>query len=600
MKEYVLAEHGRTQWRIVMPHPAHETVKFACDELQKFVLRMSGAALPVQTELVADGAYEILVGKSGRLAHYGIQVDWDSLGEEGYVVRASDHCLLLAGATPRGTLYAVYAFLEEQLGCRWFASDCARIPKKDRVTYDALDKTDRPAFESREAYWRDAFDGDFAVRNRMNGNKARIGLHQGGRMKFYNFHHSFDDLIPPREWYDSHPEYFSQVKGKRLKEYTQLCLTNPDVLRLCIARVKQWIRQNPDCRVFSVAQNDWDNHCTCPDCSAIDEREGSPAGTMITFVNQLAEEVEREFPDVLIHTFAYQYTRRAPRFVRPRKNVIVRLCSIECCFSHPLNGVLREPLADTPYAYQGGPRTPECASAGQNRFLRDLQDWSKITPRLYVWDYVTQFASYLLPMPNFDVLKSNLQLFRDLGVKGVLEQGNFSHGGGGHLAELEAYLQAKLMWNPDADMDAHMIDFLNGYYGNASAPFVRQYIQLWQQAVRPYHITIFENEFSGFVTDELIEKSMELLGEAMFHAQDGECSKRISKLQTSMNYVLICRMPIGTPGRNALISQLAWQLRKLGIDEIHERWTLDETIAQMRIAQVRSQQVRTIVNDYKM
>ena len=90
MREYVLAEHGRTDWRIVMSHPAHETVKLACDELEKFVQQMSGAALPVQTELVADGEKEILVGRSGRLAHYGIEVDWDELGEEGYVMRAGE------------------------------------------------------------------------------------------------------------------------------------------------------------------------------------------------------------------------------------------------------------------------------------------------------------------------------------------------------------------------------------------------------------------------------------------------------------------------------------------------------------------------------
>ena len=115
MKTHLLAEHGKTAWRIVMAHPAHETVKLACDELFHFVMQMSGAALPVQTELVADGEYEILVGNSGRLAHHGIHVDWDELGEEGFVMQSAEHYLLLAGATPRGTLYAVYAFLEEEL-----------------------------------------------------------------------------------------------------------------------------------------------------------------------------------------------------------------------------------------------------------------------------------------------------------------------------------------------------------------------------------------------------------------------------------------------------------------------------------------------------
>ena len=595
MREYVLAEHGRTDWRIVMSHPAHETVKLACDELEKFVQQMSGAALPVQTELVADGEKEILVGRSGRLAHYGIEVDWDELGEEGYVMRAGEGYLLLAGATPRGTLYAVYAFLEEELGCRWFASDCSLIPKRNRLTFGELNRTDRPAFESREAYWRDAFDGDFAVRNRMNGNKADISVRQGGRMKFYNFHHSFNDLVPVEKYFDAHPEYFSEVNGKRLRERTQLCLSNPEVFHLTVEGVKKWIRENPDCRVFSVAQNDWYNYSTCPECARVDAEEGSPAGSMIRFVNRVAEAIEKDYPNVLIHTFAYQYTRKAPRHVRPRHNVIVRLCSIECCFSHPLNGELIAPL--DPRADE----TPgECKSRGENAFLRDLQDWSRIAERLYVWDYVTQFSNYLIPMPNFDVLDKNLRLFREMGVKGVFEQGNFSHGGGGHLVELEAYLQAKLLWNPDCDMQAHMDDFLRGYYGEAAAPYVREYIELWQRAARPWHVTIGAQEDAPFIRDEVIERSVELLGEALFFTEKQENRARLQKLMLCMEYLLISRMPLGTPGRNALIARFGWEAREAGIDEIHERRVLEETLEQMRAAQYRREQRFEILNDYKM
>lgn len=60
------------------------------------------------------------------------------------------------------------------------------------------------------------------------------------------------------------------------------------------------------------------------------------AGTVIRFVNAVAEAVEQEFPDVIIDTLAYQYTRKPPKLVRSRHNVCVRLCTIECCFVHPL------------------------------------------------------------------------------------------------------------------------------------------------------------------------------------------------------------------------------------------------------------------------
>ncbi|MBO4299488.1 MAG: DUF4838 domain-containing protein [Clostridia bacterium] len=594
--EIVLAESGRTAWRIVMGHPAHETVKLACDELHHFIMEMSGASLPVQTELVSGPDRELIIGPCGRLAAHGVAVDWDALGDEEYVIFAEDSYILLAGRTPRATLYAVYAFLEEELGCRWFASDCALIPRVRRLTCRRTRRTDKPAFESREAFWHDAFDGRFAVRSRMNSNKADISVRQGGRLKFFNFSHSMNDLIPPDEYFDTHPEYFSMVDGARRKDHTQLCLTNPDVLRLCVARVKQWIRDNPDCTVFSVAQNDWENYCTCPDCAAVDAEEGSHAGTMIRFVNQVAEAIEAEYPHVLIHTFAYRYTRKAPRLARPRHNVIVRLCSIECCFSHPLDGKLLAPLS----AGAGKGAHPQCAALGETAFLDDLRAWSRITDRLYVWDYVTQFRNYLLPMPNFDTLQSNLRLFRDIGVRGILEEGNFSQGGGGHLAELEAYLQAKLMWNPDCDVETHMREFLAGYYGEAAAPLVREYIEMWQQAARPWHVGIYETCRSAFITDELIRRAVNTLSEALFLTADPAQRKRLNRLLLGMTYLTLCRMPPDTPGRDALIDRFGWELREAGISEIRERMTPEESLDEMRKSGDSRTWTRRIVNDYKV
>ena len=594
MKEILFAENGRTPWRIVMDHPAHETIKYAADELQQFTEKMCGASLPVQTVLAADGEYDILLGRSSRLAHWGVEADWDSLGEEGYVIRTGEHFILLAGATPRGTLYAVYDFLY-RLGCRFFASDCTVIPKKLTVKFPETDITEKPAFESREAYWRDAYDGDFAVRNRMNSNKADISIRQGGRMKFYNFHHSFSDLVSPDQYFGTHPEYFSMVNGKRLKERSQLCLSNPDVLKLAVAGVKKWIRENPDCRVFSVSQNDWYNYCTCPACAKIDAEEGSPSGSMIRFVNAVAEEVEKEYPNVLIHTFAYQYTRKAPRLVRPRHNVIVRLCSIECCFVHPLDGSTVE--KPEPHREE---RESQCAALGETAFLDDLREWSRITPRLYVWDYVTQFRNYLMPMPNFDVIDKNLRLFRSLGVKGMFEQGNFSHGGGGHLAELEAYLQARLMWNPDEDMEALMQDFLKGYYGEAAAPLVRAYIELWQKAARKSHAPIWCSSRSDFVTDEVIADAVELLCRAKFLTRENPQRARLEKLELGMRYLILARMPEDTPGREALIREFGWQLREAGVSEIHERWTLEDALDAMRAHGAEKEQKRKVSNDYKM
>ena len=82
---------------------------------------------------------------------------------------------------------------------------------------------------------------------------------------------------------------------------------------------------------MSLTQHDNQKYCECENCKALDEANGSHAGTMITFVNTVAERVKAagDYDNVVFDTFAYQYTRKAPTAVVPREDVIVRLCSIE-------------------------------------------------------------------------------------------------------------------------------------------------------------------------------------------------------------------------------------------------------------------------------
>ena len=72
-------------------------------------------------------------------------------------------------------------------------------------------------------------------------------------------------------------------------------------------------------------------------------------GTLLRAVNGVADAVLAEFPDVMVDTLAYHYTRTAPNVTVPRRNVVVRLCSIECNFaqpfSHPSNQAFMKDLS---------------------------------------------------------------------------------------------------------------------------------------------------------------------------------------------------------------------------------------------------------------
>ncbi|MBR6321359.1 MAG: DUF4838 domain-containing protein, partial [Lachnospiraceae bacterium] len=561
-EKYVIADNGRSDWFIVVDRDADEVVRYAAEQLNKYLYRITGALVPYHSNLCARRGPEIRLGFRCRPDGEDGLISLEGLSREGFRIRTTGDNILIASPSSRGILYGVYTFLEKICGCRWFSSRVTRIPRRRRLAFGDLDIAETPAFECRDVYWRDAFDGAFASHNKINSGKADISFKQGGMEKFFNFHHAMFDLVPPDRYFDKHPEYFSEINGERVKK--QLCLSNPEVVKIAAAQVKKWIRDNPDCKIFSIAQNDGGGYCTCPECRALDEAEGSPSASIIRFSNAVAGIVCAEYPDVLLHTFAYHYSRRAPKTLKPHKNIIVRLCDIECSFSKPLE-----------YYYKNEPDSTEA------RFVDDLKSWSDITDHLYIWDYCTNFRHYLLPFPNLASLQENIRLFRRYNVKGMFTEGNFSHGGGGAMAELEAYLQAKLFWDPDIDLEETIDDFLDGYFG-AGAPWIRKYLDLMQEAVEPYKMGIYSGADAPFLTDELLEKCDALFQSAFIAAENDEVRERVDRARLAVTYAKLVRLPLDAPGRDALIDGFGNRLKEYGVSEISERAYIDWSLEKMK------------------
>jgi hypothetical protein len=321
----------------------------------------------------------------------------------------------------------------------------------------------QPAFEYREPYWFAGFDPLWKARNGANGEARLIPKELGGCITYKGFAHTLYPLVPPEKYFGTHPEWYSLINGQRTHENAQLCLSNPELRDFVVRRVKEWLRESPDAKIISMTQNDCGGACQCPTCKGMDDAEGSPAGSMIAFVNYVAEKIEPEFPNVAVDTFAYQYTRKPPKTLKPRPNVIVRLCSIECNFREPLDH-------------------PSNAA-----FLADLEGWSKICQRLYIWDYTTDFANYVLPHPNWFTLGANARLFAKYNVRGVFSEGAYQ-GWGGEMGELRAWVLAQLFWNPQQDDRKLIQEFLEGYYGQASAKPILRYLELEYDAAKGFYL----------------------------------------------------------------------------------------------------------------
>ena len=524
----MIAEDGRTAFQIVLADDASPSTRYAAAELQALLRRISGAMLPIVSDRTPMGAHEIVLGDSAHLVQLGQEIDFDRLGGEGYVIRTVGGSLVIAGGSMRGNLYGVYGLLEDHLGCRWFTPQVSRIPRRQRLAIGPLDQTRIPDLEYREPYVTECLDGDWCARNRMNSSKASLTAKHGGKVTYFGFVHTFGSLVPPDRYFDEHPEYFSQINGRRIRHRTQLCCTNEQVIRIVTEAVRQRMTEHPDATVYSVSQNDGGNPCQCAVCSELVEAEGTNAAPVLHLVNRVAEALADRFGDKAIDTLAYGWSRKPPLTMRPHRNVIVRLCSIECCFAHPL----------------------ETCDHPQNRgFVRDLKGWSQLSNRLWVWNYNTSFRHYLLPFPNQRVRDDNIRFFVSNGVRGVFEQDCYNTTGG-ELSSLGGYVTAKHLWNPAYGEDRAIDEFLQAVYEDA-APFVRQYVDMLHDRVEQanIHVTIRAGLQSEHLDGPLLKRAVTLFDRAEAATRDRpEVLERVRVARASVDYALFERARLGLSG----------------------------------------------------
>jgi hypothetical protein len=491
---------------IVLPQRASDIERYAARELQHHLELVTGQVVSIVREDKLGGRVGLFVGRCKAHAD-----PTTKLAPEGLRVRTIGPALALTG-NGRGVLYAVYAFLEDYLGCRWFTPDCRTWPRSGRIAIGKLDRVYAPPLEYRGGDYPIARPGEFAARVRLNGANHAIAPEQGGNVGVNSLAHTFAALCPPEKHFAEHPEYFSLVKGQRQSGYAQLCLTNPDVLKIAIEGVRKWIKDNPRTSVFSVSQNDTFNYCECSACSKVAEEEGSQAGPMIRFVNAVADAIGKDHPNVAIETLAYQYTRKPPKLTKPRPNVIVCLCSIECCFIHALA------------------TDPHNAS-----FVEDIKGWSRICKRLWIWDYVINYAHSICPFPNLYVLKPNIRFFIENGVRGIYEESCY-YTKGSELQELRNYIVAKTLWDPNYDTGKAIREFCAAFYG-AAASHVLRYIELIHTATQRdpgRHVMIYTHP-RDYVTPAMISQARTILDE-------GESA--VKSDPTFLHRVQVARLPM--------------------------------------------------------
>lgn len=501
------------------------------------------------------------LAKEGAKAHKGdiILADRPGLPEDSFRISLKGGAILLEGEG-KALVYAACDFLEQEMGMDYWGNGEYNLPSKTAV--QLRQRTEIPCFRYRQTSHWSLRNGKVATSD--NGvNKIRQAdtlyrlwyrLEEPHDLFVDNLWvHTCDKLLPASRYGAAHPEYYAFFGGERHPgSASQWCFSNPEVFDIVCERLDSLFKANPQQQMISISQNDGsDTYCRCPECAALIQKEQSPSGPILHFLNKVA----RRFPDKQISTLAYLFSVVPPRYEKPEPNVSIMLCDIDCRRQTSL------------------PENP----SGQE-FMACLKGWSAICDNIFLWDYGINFDNYLSPFPNLQTIKDNMVIFRDHGVKMHFSQINSTLGG--DMSDLRPYLVSKLMWNPGASLDSLERHFCEAYYG-AAAPQMLRYIHTLEGACVGSDVDLFIYDSPVSYKNTMLRPSLMRRYNSIFDQAEAAVAadpKRLERVRMARLPLQYSALEIArtNPDRDAAaveseLKEFEKAIRHFGIETLNER-----------------------------
>lgn len=520
-----LVAFAASAWTIKGPATPTPVEKTALQELKKYLTQS------VQSITIDGKEVTFYVGScpSGVAA--------PKLASEEWKIFHSNNDVILIGGGSRGTLYAVYRFLEDVVKIRFWTQTVETVPKHENLKLGDINLTGKPYFLMRDIYRSISLandDGLWNYRNRLNRNgDTPVGANLGGSFTYGRpYHvHTFEFYINSGELLVSKPEYFSLVNGRRVGGQTagQICLTNPEVKAMVIQKLHEYIKQDRIVaknagldypKMYDISQNDNRLFCQCKNCQKA-VSNGNQSDLLISFINDVADSIKDEYPDVLVETLAYLYTEEPPVNTVPRDNVIIRFCD-----------TTTNPALST--------NSPE-----NKDFVRKLKAWSKLAKTLSIWDYSVIFVRPGMPLPHEYTLVDTVNTYKKNKVKMLFWEHEFPDCA--DMWELTNYLEAKISEDPSCNLDKWKSEFLTNYYG-AAAPYIKKYRDLLNQVtqkVRPKLGWFAAPMMFNQLNVENLKKFEEILFQAVEAVKnDPVLLQRVERARLSVDRAVIIRYGI--------------------------------------------------------
>lgn len=463
-----MVDSSQSKYKIVIPSQADEFEAFAAQELTELFLEATGVALQTISDTglsLNESSYYFSVGNTNLLAGSGVSVPFSELGRDGFKLVRKGNTLIMAGGGGYGTLYAVYEFLERNLGVRFYALDEILVPKSINKKLLNFNMTEVPVFETRSGtYYKTQILSEhgrkFTARMRLI---RRNGEPLFGDNYWSGWGHTHFVILPPSEYYDEHPSWYSADKA-------QLCLTNEEMTAEFIERLKDRVNNWPNAYYFSITHEDNFSFCNCSSCAASNAQYGGPGGTTMRFANTVARAIKEWMKDahpgreIKLVTFAYYRTLQAP--VDPATFMPV----------HP--SVVAEDNVTILFAPLGSAFNYSLMHDQNSSVGNALKGWANISPEMIAWSYCVNFHEFMLFFNNISTISENYRIMAEHNVKYMFDQAN-SYNPASPFHDLRVFLNAKLQWDPYRSQNDLTDEFMDAFYKDAS-PYIYELFNLYR------------------------------------------------------------------------------------------------------------------------
>jgi len=457
--ELAIVKDGKALAHIVTAPDSAEGVKIAVEELRRYVQKMSGALLPVAHDPAMSGP-RILVGVSDAALRQTLRMS--ELRYDGFIIDCDRKRLTLAGNVPEGTLNAVYAFLEDVCGVRWYLPTelGENVPTRRTIRVPLMRRRIEPRFVNRRNHGIDmSIRGDGAVWRR----RVRITSHSLD-VPFNRYSHNLYRVFPATQYGETHPEYYPliagrrRVPGKNHAQNWQPCTTSPEAVRLTVRAAHKWFRAHPRSNFFSVGMNDSGAFGKCTYCRTLDipgetfRKRQMVSDRYFTFVKAVADAVAGAHPDKFVTCIAYSVVESPPKRIKLPSNVGV---------------VITQDVAQWHDA------------AYKQADMEFARSWARAARAFGTYDYTG--LTWLMPRVYPHLMAESLRFYDEVGAVAVTNEAFPTW----WYAAPQLYLRARLMWDPRLDADAVLDEFYTGFFGPAGPAMKRFYNVLERCMVKP-------------------------------------------------------------------------------------------------------------------